>query len=76
MRCQWIVRRTTQPDPDGQRRWDRAYQQVLAWTKEMAVASASALRGPGAREAGHQGGTLCPGIDTAPGAGADGRAAD
>jgi hypothetical protein len=29
-----------QPDLDGQRRWDRAYQEVLAWTKEMAVASA------------------------------------
>ena len=76
MRCQWIVRRTMQPDPDGQRRWDRAYQEVLAWTKEMAVASAGALRGPGAREDGHEGGALCPGIDTAPGAGPDSRAAD
>ena len=69
MRCQWIVRRTMQPDQDGQRRWDRAYQEVLAWTKEMAVASAGASRGPGGREDGHEGGALCPGIDTAPGAG-------
>src|SRR5215210_9201797 len=75
MRCQWIVRRTLQPDRDGQRRWDRAYQEVLAWTKEMAVASVGALRGHGAREDGHEGGALCPGIDTAPGAGPDRRAA-
>ena len=42
MRCKWTVRRTMQPDPDGQRRWDRAYQEVLAWTTEMAVAPADA----------------------------------
>ena len=39
MRCQWIVRRAMQPDPDGRRRWDRAYQEALAWTKGLAVAS-------------------------------------
>ena len=33
MRCQWIVRRTMQPEPDGRRRWDRAYQDVLSWTR-------------------------------------------
>ena len=33
MRCQWIVRRTMRPTPEGQRRWDRAYQEVLAWTE-------------------------------------------
>jgi hypothetical protein len=76
MRCQWIVRRTMQPDPDGQRRWDRAYQEVLAWTKEMAVAPAGAWRGPGVREDGHEGGALRPRVDAAPGAGPDGRAAD
>ena len=75
MRCKWTVRRTMQPDPDGQRRWDRAYQEALAWTTEMAVAPADALRGPGAREDGHEGGALCPGVDTAPGAGSDSRAA-
>jgi hypothetical protein len=50
MRCQWIVRRMMQPDPDAQRRWDRAYQEVLAWTTALAVAPAGALRGPGVRE--------------------------
>ena len=33
MRCQWTVRRTMRPTPEGQRRWDRAYQEVLAWTE-------------------------------------------
>src|SRR5215203_4305651 len=76
MRCQWTVRRTMRSDPDGQRRWDRACQEVLAWTKEMGVESADASRGPGAREDGHEGGALRSGIDAAPGAGPDGRAAD
>ena len=71
MRCQWIVRRTMQPDPGGRRRWDRAYQEVLAWTKEMGVASVGALHGPGAQEGGHEGGALRPGVDAAPGAGPD-----
>ena len=60
MRCQWIVRRTMQPEPDGRRRWDRACQDVLSWTRVQAVASAGASRGPGAREDGHEGGALCP----------------
>src|SRR5918997_4781007 len=76
MRCQWTVRRTMRPDPDGQRRWDRAYQEVLPWTRVQAVAPAGASRGPGAREDGHEGGALRPGIDAAASAGPDGRAAD
>ena len=30
---QWQVRRTWQPHLDGQRRWDRTYQQLMAWTQ-------------------------------------------
>ncbi len=54
MRCQWIVCRTMLPGPYGQRRWDRAYQEVLAWTTALAVAPAGALHGPGVREDGHE----------------------
>src|SRR4051794_26518006 len=75
MRCQWIVRRTMQPAPGGQRRWDRAYQEVLAWMKGPADEPVGASRGPGAREAGHEGGALRSCVDAAPGAGPDGRAA-
>ena len=32
MKRQWRVRRQTCALPDGQRRWDRAYQTLLAWT--------------------------------------------
>ena len=68
MRCQWTVRRTARPAPGGQRRWDRAYQEVLAWTEGPA-------RAPGAREAGHEGGALRSRVDAAPSGGPDGRAA-
>src|SRR3954464_521585 len=30
---QWQVRRALQPHPDGQRRWDRTDQQLMAWTQ-------------------------------------------
>ena len=36
-RRQWIVRRTMQQDPDGQRRWDRAYQALLTWSSAASV---------------------------------------
>ena len=32
MKQQWRTRRQTLPQPDGQRRWDRAYQLLLEWT--------------------------------------------
>src|SRR3954471_8550240 len=74
MRCRWTVRRTMQPDPDGRRRWDRAYQEVLTWTEGLADEPAGVSPDPGAREDGHESGALCPGIDAASGAGPDGRA--
>jgi hypothetical protein len=33
MRRQWTVQRTVRAESNGQHRWDRAYQQLLAWTK-------------------------------------------
>src|SRR5262245_37559219 len=32
MKQHWRTRRQTLPQPDGQRRWDRAYQLLLEWT--------------------------------------------
>ena len=32
MKQQWRTRRQVLPQPDGQRRWDRAYQLLLEWT--------------------------------------------
>lgn len=31
MKRHWQVRRQVTPHPDGQRRWDRAYQLLLQW---------------------------------------------
>src|SRR6059058_2768312 len=60
MRCRWTVPRTMQPDPDGRRRWDRAYQEVLTWTEGLADEPAGVSPDPGAREDGHESGALCP----------------
>src|SRR4051794_31736240 len=50
MRCRWTVRRTMRPDPDGRRRWDRAYQEVLTWTEGPADAHRRAITGPSPRD--------------------------
>jgi SLT domain-containing protein len=34
----WQVRRETVTHPDGQRRWDRAYQLLLRWAADTATA--------------------------------------
>ena len=56
----WQVRRQVQAKPDGQRRWDRAYQLLLNWTLTTTMAT---------REAEDERGDVCAGIESAPGAG-------
>jgi len=34
MKRQWTKHRQFNPRPDGEQRWDRAYQYLLQWTKE------------------------------------------
>ena len=44
---EWRVRRALQPQPDGQRCWDRAYQQLLTWTQvQNASAAATVMLDP------------------------------
>ena len=51
---EWRVRRVLQPHPDGQRHWERAYQQLLAWAQEAGVPAAAGVDPePPAKEAGH-----------------------
>jgi hypothetical protein len=38
MKRHWQVRRQTAPHPDGQRRWDRAYQLLLQWEQARLMA--------------------------------------
>lgn len=39
---QWQVRREVTPHPDGQRRWDRAYQQLLRGSPPASAATPQA----------------------------------
>ena len=49
---EWRVRRVLQPHPDGQRRWERAYQQLLAWAQEARRARCGRGRPRASREGG------------------------
>ena len=35
MKRKWVKRREFVPQADGEQRWDRAYQYLLQWAKEM-----------------------------------------
>src|SRR3954463_13664927 len=66
----WQVRRALQPHPDGQRRWDRTYQQLMAWTQTPqsgAVVPAGPVPPP--EEDHHEDRDLCTGIHPAPSTG-------
>src|SRR3954454_5819840 len=72
---QWQVRRALQPHPDGQRRWDRTYQQLMAWTQTPqsgAVVPAGPVPPP--EEDRHEDRDLCTGIHPAPSTSQDGLA--
>src|SRR5215218_3270003 len=59
---QWQVRRALQPHPDGQRRWDRTYQQLMAWTQTPqsgAVVPAGPVPPP--EEDSYEDRDICPG---------------
>ena len=73
MRRQWMVRRSERADKDGQHRWDRAYQQLLAWTQsnQEAAPQPMALRPPPEEEVSHESGHLRQSLHPAPSPGAD-----
>ena len=71
MKRQWRMRRELLATADGQRRWDRAYQELLLWT-HPGVAVPALMAGEQVRkEQGDACGDLRAGIDAAAGAGAD-----
>ena len=39
----WQIRRETVAHPDGQRRWDRAYQLLLCWAADTVAAPAPTI---------------------------------
>ena len=77
MRRQWTVRRTRQPEPDGQRRWDRAYQELLAWTGAGSGAEVpvDVVLEPSDPEVKDESSPVRPRLDTTTGTSADGRTA-
>lgn len=46
MNHHWRVRRQTTSSPDGQQRWDRAYQLLLRWTERPGFPPAAEARLP------------------------------
>jgi len=74
MKRQWQARRATQPHPDGQRRWDQAYQHLLRWALENEVGAQGGLPSTqDTKEVRHERarGDLRPGLDGEPDPGAD-----
>ena len=67
MKRSWTIRREVVEYEDGQGRWDRAYQLLLRW----AIAAE-----PRQEDLDHASRILRAGLDGAPAAGADNRAAD
>jgi len=66
----WRIRRTCQPHPAGQRQWDRAYQQLLAWTQPAdGCAAVPVGPAPPRQEVSHESRSLCTCIDTTSGTG-------
>ncbi len=71
MKRQWRTRRVLLATPDGQQRWDRAYQHLLHWTASSLSPPAPPVGGQEMGEVEHEGSDLRAGIDAAAGAGAD-----
>ena len=71
MQREWRIRRALLGTADGQRRWDRAYQDLLAWTCPDQVAPTTLVGERVRKESADAGRDLCAGVDATPGAGAD-----
>ena len=71
-RQQWVVRRQPVGRPAAQRRWDRAYQLLLqAPAAPAALPALPAAPRDATEEGRHARSRLCPGLEPAPGPGAD-----
>jgi hypothetical protein len=65
MKRHWQIRRQFQPTADGARRWDQAYQYLLAWTthdEPHVVSPPTPLHRP-QTEVMHEHSHLCPRVD-------------
>jgi hypothetical protein len=73
MKRQWTVRRQFQACPDGEQRWDRAYQYLLKWamTGQPAVPTQLLSNPATLQEVDHAGSDLRTSIHTASGSTTD-----
>jgi hypothetical protein len=70
MKRQWHVRREVMERPDAQRRWDRAYQNLLQWTLAT-ERRAAVLQPKHTEEVYHAASSLHPGLDLSAGSASD-----
>jgi hypothetical protein len=69
MKHHWKIRRQLKPYPDGQQRWDRAYQYLLRWTTSEPPMQSSVSETPNPnQEVNDADSNLCSRVDPAPGA--------
>ena len=68
MKHQWCTHREFKAYPDGQQRWDRAYQYLLQWTGNESAATENQPQ-----EAEDENCSVCASIDLTAGAGTDDR---
>lgn len=76
MKHQWHSRRALIVTPDGQQRWDRAYQRLLVWGQPPAIPRQSqgdqeARESQESQEGLHARSGVCARLDAEPGAYAD-----
>jgi hypothetical protein len=70
MRRQWRLRRQTHPAPDGQRRWNQAYQLLVGWSTadeppRAAPTAPASLSAPTDQEADYAHRPVSSGLDPA-----------
>jgi hypothetical protein len=76
MKQHWHAHRTLVVRPDGQQRWDRAYQHILAWSQLPAQPTQDPRiqevgEGQNAQEVAQARSGLCARLDAEPGACSD-----
>jgi hypothetical protein len=76
MHRQWRLRRQTHPSPDGQRRWNQAYQLLLEWTApgepfRTAPTAPVSLQAPANQEGDYAHRLVSSGLDSATSSTAD-----
>jgi hypothetical protein len=71
MKRDWRIRRELLAMPDGQRRWDRAYQDLLTWESPAVAVPTTGAGERGGKERDDACRDLRAGVDAAASAGAD-----